>query len=374
MITFDHREKKTGRLLSLDVFRGMTIVGMILVNSPGNNTAYSWLEHSQWNGCTFADLVFPFFLFIVGVSLAYAFSKRLEFGGITPQLFVKIVQRTCIIFILGLILNGFPHYDLSTLRFFGVLQHIAACYFLAAILFLTTSLRVQAVIFVGLLIGYWLIMTWVPVPGYGVGNLTPDGNLAAYIDRSLLAGHLYHETYDPEGILSTIPALATTLLGNLTGGWLLSKYRPPIKVLGMVVAATAALALGWIWSFWFPINKNLWTSSFVLWTGGLALYLLALCYWIIEIVDWRRWCKPFEIFGINALAAYVLHIMLLKIQNRIPMTLLNGTTGNLRLYITEHLFAWTTLPNASLLYAVSYVLLWLLVLGTLYHFRIFIKV
>lgn len=374
MLSFDHREKTTGRLLSLDVFRGLTIVGMILVNSPGNNTAYAWLEHAHWNGCTFADLVFPFFLFIVGVSLVYAFSKRLEFGSVSTKLFYKILQRSCIIFALGLLLNGFPYYDLSTLRILGVLQHIALCYFFASLLFLMTSWRIQASIFVVILIGYWLIMTLVHVPSYGAGNLTPDGNLAAYVDRSVLLGHLYHPTYDPEGILSTFPALATTLLGNLTGVWLLTKNSKRSKALGMVLAGTIALALGWLWSFWFPINKNLWTSSFVLWTGGLALYLLAFCYWLIEIVNWRRWCKPFEIFGINALAAYILHIMLLKIQNRIPMQLADGSMSNMRLYITEHLFSWVPAQTASLLYACSYVLFWLLILGILYRFKIFIKV
>lgn len=365
---------KINRLLSLDVFRGFTIVGMILVNSPGNNTAYALLEHAAWNGCTLADLVFPFFLFIVGVSIAIAFS-RVKIDAQIPltDLLPRIVRRFLIIFVIGLLLNGFPHYDIATWRIYGVLQRIAFCYAIASILFLTTSTRTQVFVFIALLVGYWLAMILIPVPGFGASNLSPAGNLAAYIDRLVLNGHLYGKTYDPEGILSTFPAIATTLLGNLTGIWLLSKYKPMTKFWGMIFAGVIAAAIGWVWGWWFPINKNLWSSSFVLWTGGLGLCLYGLCYWLIEIKNWRRWSKPFEIFGINAIAAYVLHIMFLKLQNLIHISA-NGSTTNLRLYITDHLFGWASLQNASLLYAISYVLFWLLVLGILYRCKIFIKI
>jgi predicted acyltransferase len=366
--------RTTHRLLSLDIFRGMTIAGMILVNSPGNGSAYELLDHSVWDGCTPADLVFPFFVFIMGVSIAFSFSQCIQRDIPFHTLFVKIIKRTAIIFILGLVLNGFPHYDLSTIRILGVLQRIAICYFFAAILFLKTRARTQILITGGLLIAYWLIMTWIPVPGYGVDNLTKEGNLAAYIDRLLLGAHTYRPSYDPEGILSTLPAIATALLGNFTGLWLLSKRTPQKKLQGILIASLLGLMTGWLWEFWFPINKALWTSSFVLWTGGLALFLLAFCYWLAEIKHWQWPLKPFEVFGMNALAAYFLHILFLKIQNLIHLPNSDGTMGNLRLYLTSHLFSWTSLPNAALLYAISYTLLWLAIMWMLYRFKIFIKI
>ncbi len=364
--------EKINRLLSLDVFRGLTIVGMILVNSPGNNTAYAWLKHATWNGCTLADLVFPFFLFIVGVSIAISFSQS-KIRTPLNELIVKIIRRSLIIWLIGLLLNGFPHYDLATWRIYGVLQRIALCYLFASILFLTTRTRTQLFIFISLLIGYYLAMILIPVPGFGSANLSPNGNLAACIDRLLLNGHLYGKTYDPEGILSTLPAIATTLLGNLTGIWLLSKYTPMAKFWGMICAGIIAAIIGWIWGLWFPLNKNLWSSSFVLWTGGLGLILYALCYGLIEIRNLRRWSKPLEIFGINAIAAYVLHIMFLKLQNLIHISQ-QGSSVNLRIYITEHLFGWASLHNASLFYAISYVLFWLFILAILYRYKIFLKI
>lgn len=370
------QETNTARLLSLDVFRGITIACMILVNSPGNQTAYAWLHHSVWDGCTLADLVFPFFIFIVGVSLVFSLSKQLAHDVSLREIIFKVTKRTLIIFLIGLFLNAFPrHFDFETLRVFGVLQRIAICYFLASILFLTTRIRTQALITGGLLIIYWLIMTRIPVPGFGANNLTPAGNLAAYIDRLLFSTpHLYGKVFDPEGILSTLPALATALLGNLTGAWLLSKNNKIKKLIGMLIAGLTASALGWIWGYWFPINKALWTSAYVLWTGGLALLLLALCYWLLELKMWRSWSKPFAIFGTNAIAAYFLHIFFLKIQAMIHIPRMDGSPGNLRIYITEHLFGWTTLQTASLLYAVSYTLFWLLILSVLYRKKIFFKI
>jgi predicted acyltransferase len=382
-------ENVTSRLLSLDVFRGITIAAMILVNSPGNQTAYAFLEHAEWNGCTPTDLIFPFFLFIVGVSLVFSLTKRLERGDPDNDILLQVVKRSLIIFGLGLLLNGFPYYDLTTLRIPGVLQRIALCYLAAAIVFLKTrpspSLPLPQggegrgegntlSIIVVLLVGYWIAMTTIQVPGYGVGDLGMEGNLAAYIDRMFLAGHIYKPVYDPEGILSTLPAIATTLLGNLAGVWLLSRKSVDQKAGGLIIAGTAALAAGWLWGRVFPINKALWTSSYVLWTGGWALYLLAFLYWVIDVKDWKRWSKPFEIFGVNAIAAYLLHILFLKIQNRIPIPRLDGSPGNLRLYLSEHLFGWTSLENASLLYALGYTFLWLIVLGLLYRRKIFLKV
>jgi predicted acyltransferase len=362
------------RLLSLDVFRGITIAVMILVNSPGNRTAYPFLKHAIWDGCHFADLVFPSFLFIVGVSLVFSFSKLKGQVVSKGMLIEKIVKRSVIIFLIGLFLNIFPHFDLSSFRITGVLQRIAICYMAAATLFLTTRVRTQALIVGVLLIGYWLLLMWVPAPGFNAWDLSPQGNLAGYIDRSLLSGHMYKWVTDPEGLLSTLPAIATTLLGNLTGVWLRSGASKQVKLLGLIAAGIAALGLGWVWSFWFPINKALWTSSFVMWTAGFALCLLAVLYGVIEIKHRRAWSKPFEILGVNAIAAYFLHIFFLKVQQLIPLQLPDGSMGNLRLFITAHLFGWASLEMASLLYAVSYVLFWLLVLWMLYRRNIFIKI
>ncbi len=369
-------ENKTSRLLSLDVFRGMTIILMILVNSPGNQTAYPWLSHSTWNGCTLADLVFPFFVFILGVSLVFSLSKSLEIGIPHKKLLYKILTRTIIIFLIGLFLNAFPsHFDVSTIRVSGVLQRIAICYFFASLLFLFTRIQTQILLIVGLLIGYWVIMTMLPVPDYGTNNLSPEGNLAAYIDRLILSpAHLYGKTFDPEGLLSTLPAIATTLIGNLAGAWLLSLHNKQKKVQGTAIAGVIALIIGWVWGLSFPINKSLWTSSYVLWSGGLALLLLATLYWFIEIKNIRHWSKIFEIFGLNAIAAYFLHVFFLKVQAMIHIAQINGLPGNLRIYITEHLFGWTTLLNASLLYAISYVILWFLVLTILKRNKIYIKI
>lgn len=374
--TMTYQEKKFSRLLSLDAFRGMTIALMILVNSPGNQTEYKWLTHSVWNGCTLADLVFPFFVFIVGIASVLTLSKAREQGYSLNQLLPKIIKRTFLIFLIGLLLNAFPyHFDFATIRVFGVLQRIAICYLFASFLFLTTRLSTQAIVLGGLIVGYWLLILLWPVPGYGPNNLTQEGNLAAYIDRMLFSSnHLYGKFFDPEGFLSTIPAIATALLGNLTGAWLLSSYSREHKLAGMIITGVLGLIAGWLWGLEFPINKTLWTSSYVLWTGGFALCSLAFCYWLIEIKNLKKWSKPFEIFGANAMAAYILHVFLLKIQAMISLPRPDNSSGNLRLFITDHLFGWASGQNSSLLYAMSYTLFWLLVLTILYQKKIYIKI
>jgi predicted acyltransferase len=368
------RPLRVNRLLSLDVFRGLTIAGMILVNSPGNGTAYAQLEHAEWNGCTLTDLVFPFFLFIVGVSLVFSFTKRRERRESDARLLRRVFRRALIIFSLGLVLNGFPHAHLSTLRIPGVLQRIALCYFFASLLYLKTSIRTLAAIFAILLAGYWLLMTRAMAPGLGAGDLTREGNLAAFVDRALLSGHMYRPVYDPEGVLSTLPAIATVLLGVFSGRWLQSSFSGKDKALGLLAAGAAGVMGGRFWNASFPLNKALWTSSYVLFTGGLALILLAVCYWLIEVRGWRAWGRPFEILGVNAIAAYILHILFLKIQNLILMPQPDGAPGNLRFFITNHLFGWASPKDASLLYALSYTFLWLGVFTVLYRKQIFIKI
>lgn len=199
--------------------------------------------------------------------------------------------------------------------------------------------------------------------------------MAAYIDRFIFSSsHLYKADFDPEGALSTMPAIATALLGNLTGYWLRSPYVVQIKVLGLFFAGFILVMLGWIWGIWFPINKSLWTSSYVLWTGGWALLLLGACYELIEIKKLTKWSWAFKVFGVNALAVYVLHVFVLKLQAIIIIPKADGTSQNLRLFLTERLFGWATLPNASLLYALSGVLFWFLVMWALYRKKIFIRV
>ncbi len=348
------------RLISLDVFRGIIVALMILVNSPGNHTAYVWLEHSVWNGFTLADLVFPSFIFIVGVSLAISLSKAQEKHLSFQQLFPKILIRTVVLFSVGLFLNAFPHhFDFGTLRVFGVLQRIAICYFIAATLFLTTRISTQALIMLGLMIGYWLLMTRLS----GVYDLSPKGNYAAFIDRHLFSSaHLYGKVFDPEGLLSTLPAISTALLGNLTGAWLNSSHSQNKKVMHLTLAGFFAVVAGWLWGLWFPINKALWTSSYVLFAGGFSVLILALCYWLIEVKSLKKWSRPFEIFGLNAMLAYVLHVIFLKIQAAISIPGPTGKTSNLRVFITEHLFGWASLENASLFYAGCYTILWLLII------------
>ncbi len=341
------------RLKSLDVFRGITIAGMILVNSPGNDHAYAWLEHAEWNGLTPTDLVFPFFLFIVGISLVVSLEKRLAQGATRGELVTHILKRTLILFALGLFLNGFPKYDLATIRIPGVLQRIALAYMGGALLFLFLRARHLAVVLPTLLLGYWGLMR---------GDMSPEGNVAARIDQFLLSGHMYRPHYDPEGFLSTFPSIATVLMGILS----VCTFQKP-RIFGWAAASVVA---GLLWAQFFPLNKALWTSSYVLVTGGLAMALLGLCSWV---VDQKKIGRPFrwlEALGLNAIAAYVGHLLFLKIQNRIPL----GDSKNVRFWISDHLLGGLTPINASLVYALTYTAIWILIAWILYRKKIFIKI
>jgi len=301
-----------GRLVSLDVFRGATIAAMILVNNPGSSAAYGPLKHARWNGWTPTDLIFPFFLFIVGVSLVFSFASRLRRGDSRRALALHTLRRSATIFAVGLLLNGLPHFTLATWRIPGVLQRIAIAYLAAAVITLYSRTNARIAWIAALLVGYWALMRFVPVPGYGTPNvdiplLHPNANLAAYLDRKLMFGHLWEGTRDPEGVLSTLPAIATALLGVLTGEWLRSSQSPTRKAAAMLAAGVAGIGAGELWGVWFSINKNLWTSSYVLFTAGCALVCLAICYWATDVKLLRgRWTWPFIIFGTNAIAAYVI--------------------------------------------------------------------
>ncbi len=364
---------ETQRLVSLDVFRGITIAGMVLVNNPGSWEHIYWpLEHAAWHGWTPTDLVFPFFLFIVGVSITLALGKRLEFGGSNRDVYLKIIKRTLIIFAIGLFLNGIPYFNLAELRIPGVLQRIALCYFFASIIFLNTKIRTQIAILIGLLLGYWLLVKFVPAPGYAAGDLTKEGSLPSYVDRVVFGTHVWAQAkvYDPEGLLSTVPALATTLIGVLTGHWLRTEKTRYEKAAGMFVVGAICVAIGWAWNAFFPINKALWTSSYVLFTGGLGLQFLAFCYWLIDIKGYRRWAKPFEVFGLNAIALYVVADLI-----AVSLGLIKVGEGSLGGWIYDRVFAsWASPVNASLAFAICFVLVCLGLMWILYRRRIFLKV
>jgi predicted acyltransferase len=358
-----------GRLVSLDVFRGLTVAGMVVVNNPGTwRAVYPPLRHADWHGCTPTDLVFPFFLFIVGVAIPLALGRRLAEDAGRGPLVAKILQRSVLIFALGLVLHLVSSgFDLGTIRIPGVLQRIAVCYLAASLLFLVTGWRGQAAIAVLALLAYWGALTSIPVPGFGVGDLGKEGNLAAWIDRTVLGAHIWRigRVYDPEGILSTVPAVATTLIGVLAGTWIRSARSAAATLRGLVAAGAVCLAAGLAWGQVFPINKSLWTSSYTVYTAGAALLALGACYWLIEIRGWRWWTPPFVILGVNALAVYFLSTLL-----AIGLARLRVPAGGPPIQATLYglLFApWAPAAAASLAWALANALLWLAVMWPLFR-------
>ncbi|HVF23695.1 MAG TPA: hypothetical protein VM941_11480, partial [Pyrinomonadaceae bacterium] len=308
----------------------------------------------------------------VGVAITLSLGNRVETSGSKRDLYLKIVKRTLIIFALGLFLNAFPYFSLSELRIPGVLQRIAVCYFFASIIFLNTRARTQVLIAIALLLIYWFLLKFIPAPGFTAGDLTKEGSLPSFVDRVVFGKHVWAQAkvYDPEGLLSTIPAIVTTLIGVLTGHWLRTEKPRMEKVAGMFVAGAVLLAIGWGWNAFFPINKALWTSSYVLFTGGLALQFLAFCYWLIDIKGYSRWARPFEIFGLNAIALYVGAGLMATLFGVIQVR--GQSLGG---WIYENLFAsWASPVNASLAFAISFVLVWLFFMWLLYRRRIFIKI
>lgn len=362
------------RILSLDVFRGITIVLMILVNGQAALNPYPVLEHADWNGCTLADLVFPFFLFIVGLTSVVSLKKHIGLKT-KSALYSSIIERSVVLFLLGLFLNIFPYpIDFGSLRIYGILQRIAVCYLISTLIYLNTTIRTQLFIFLVLLFGYWILMTLIPVPGYGANQLTKEGNWVAYFDQLLFSvPHLYEKTYDPEGFLSTFTSIATTLSGVLTGSFLLSSFNQSKKLYLIVLIGFLFSLLGWLWGSSFPINKNLWTSSFVLWTSGLALLVFAFCYLMIDILNIKKWSWLFKIFGMNALFAFVFHVLLIKLQYALKITLSDGSRVALISFIKDYFFGEFSSPDAALLYSICFLFLNFLVVLTLYKRNIFIR-
>lgn len=362
------------RVVSLDVFRGLTMAGMVIVNNPGDWGAVYWpLLHAEWNGWTPTDLIFPFFLFIVGVSITLS-RKSASWGS--------IVRRSAIILGLGLFLAGFPRFDITRWRFPGVLQRIAICYLFAAAAFRITvgERRRQGTILaaaaLALCVLYWAVMTQVPNPAGVAGDLSPSGNWGAYVDRAVFGSHVWvsSKTWDPEGLLSTIPAIATTLLGIVAGLWLGSAASAERKAGALLAGGAAAIVIGYAWHPFFPINKNLWTSSYVFFTAGAASVLLAACYWLIDVRGMRGWTKPLVILGTNAITLFVASGLLVKTLALFSVEAA-GTSVSLPRYIYAHAFLPLASPkNASLLYAVANLAILFVLLAWMHRRRLFLRV
>lgn len=372
--------KVSSRLLSVDVYRGLSVAGMLLVDYQGDESASYWgLHHPKWNGWSTADLVFPSFLFLTGVSIVLAYSARLQRGETRAQIARHAATRTILLVALAIFLNGVPDFNLATWRIEGVVQRIAICYLIAGLLFLWTGSRGLIVTAGACLVGYWALLCFAPVPGIGVPGrdvpfLAPDRNLVDWLDRAVFPGRLWNGTHDPEGILSTIPAVATALMGVLTGQWLRSNRGQQMKAQAMLMGGILAVVLGLVWSRWFPINKNLWTSSFVLLTGGIALIALAMLYWIVEVRQRRGpWTTPFVVFGSNAIIAYCLDETLWALFARPYAHAADGSIISWQQHFNGSLEKVLSPANASLVFAMGAVLLcWLLML-ILYRKRIFVK-
>ncbi len=371
------RKEKT-RLVSLDFFRGLTVAGMILVNNPGDwGHIYAPLEHSVWNGCTPTDLVFPFFLFIVGVSIVYAMAGKKTDPAAHSRLIAKAFRRSLTIFGLALLLNLIPKFDFAHLRILGVLSRIAIVFFICTVIFVKTERKTQVGIFWAVLAAYYFIMNFFPVPGAGPANLEPATNLAAWVDRAILgANHMWSgsKDFDPEGILSTLPAIGTCLLGIFTGTWLQRPDRNAENKVAWLFSVAGLLVLGGlVWNAFFPMNKALWTSSFVLFTGGLAMAVLTLCYWLIDVNNRKKYTEPFIAYGSNAIVIYVVSGYLPELIGAVPVSD-NGGKSNAWAFVYHHLFtSWLSPLNASVASALAYVAILSIPMVILYRKKIFIR-
>lgn len=371
-----------GRLRSLDVLRGATIAGMILVNNPGDwGKTFAPFLHAEWHGWTPTDLIFPFFLFVLGVAIPLAFASRLErSGGDLRPLYLQILRRTLILFGLGLFLAWFPFYDVNwaMARIPGVLQRIAVVYLFASLAYLNLGIKGRAWLSAVILLGYWLVMKLIPVPGIELGSIGPDGNPAAWLDHAVLGAHVWRNAPgpgDPEGILSSFPAVVTALAGVFTGEWLRSQRDRTEKLVGLFVWGTIISAAGYFFGYLFPINKNLWTSSYVVLTAGLALLSLAVIYYFVDIQGKDRWAGPFYVFGTNAITVFVLSGLVAKLMYKIRWTGADGATVTVKGWLYSHFFA-SWLPDywVSLAWAVATIVFWWAAMRVLYQRRIFIKI
>ena len=374
----------SSRLMCLDIYRGLMVAGMILVDNPGSDENAYWpMIHTKWNGWTAADFIFPSFLFLVGISMVYSYAARRERGDTKRQIFAHAIKRSLILIAIGLLVNASPilGLDLHTWRFEGVTQRIGICYFFSSILELWVGRREQWIALVACLVGYWALLRFVPVPGAGVPGrdipfMDQVQNLPAWLDRKLFMGHLYDGNRDPEGIIHTIPAIGTTLIGVLTGHWLKTRTDSRKLIARMVMFGILGIIIGGIWNRWFPINKNLWTSSFVLFSGGLALLFLSLLYWMVEVKRWRgAWTMPILVFGMNAIAGFVADSLIYGPGYTFTAKGPNGATMNWHEAAQSWLeTAGLGTANASLVYSlVAMVICWIL-LWFLWRKKTFLKI
>jgi predicted acyltransferase len=383
MTDTDTTERSSERLLSVDAFRGMTMVAMILVNNPGDRATTYWpLEHAEWHGWTPTDLVFPFFLFIVGVAIVLALKRRVDDGAPRGPLLTKVVKRSLILFGLGLFLTGYPFglfgprsfgELLATWRIPGVLQRIAVCYMVASLAVLYCRPRTLKVLTVIALVGYWALMTLVPVPGLGAPDIdSKGGHLAGWLDRTVFGDHVwqYAKVYDPEGILSTIPAIATALFGVFAGLVLVGRMEPADRLVRLFTSGTLLVVCGSVWGWFFPINKPIWTSSYAVFTAGLAFCGLALCYRYFDIRGHHTAGRLFAIYGMNAIAVFVGSGVLARTLAYVCV----GDASLQRLAYTSLFVSWLPPYVASLAYAITWVVGWFLVLAWMYRRGIFIKI
>jgi predicted acyltransferase len=379
------------RLTSLDVFRGMTMATMILVNMaslPDDGKKYLWLDHAAWHGWTIADLVFPFFLYIIGVSMAFSLAKYTnQTAPITKQVYWQIARRSLILFGLGLLLNNLVwNYNLTAptlfakldhLRIMGVLQRIGIGFFCASIAVLLLPPRKIWILSISILVGYWLILAFIPALDNGDGIFSKAGNFGAYIDRLIITpAHLHKGSEyksDPEGLFGTLPAISSILFGYLTGAWLKVQSVTSRTSTNLLMFGLAAVVIGLLWNGIFPINKKLWTSSFVLFTTGAGLISLAACYELVDVRKYKQWFKPFEILGLNAIFIYVTSIVFIKLimVNQIGS---GKEAKSIYEWLNNSLFAWAGDLNSGVLFAIATVLLWLGVAYLMYRRRWFLKI
>jgi predicted acyltransferase len=365
------------RIISLDIFRGLTIMAMIIVNTPGSwSYIYPVLAHSHWNGCTPTDLVFPFFIFAMGFAAVISITSRLRKGVSRKKLVLQLFRRSAIIFCLGIIINTFPFNDLSNIRIPGVLQRIAIVNLVLGLMLIYFEIKTFWYASIALLLGYWGLMTLVPVPDFGPANLDPTTNLSAWLDRLILGNHVWNYTklYDPEGILSTLPALVSGFIGVISGHAFLKSKSESEKLINLVVIGNILIFSGMVWGMIFPINKQLWTSSYVIYTSGLAMVVLGICYWLADIKRIRQFAPPFLAFGTNPIIAYfgsqigasLLGILLISYEgNKIPLYDW--------LFIQYQLLGLSPV-NASLFGAILFTSFWLLVVGIMYRWKIIVKI
>jgi predicted acyltransferase len=362
------------RLLSLDVFRGFTLLGMVLVNShPGK--IYPGLGHARWYGWGFADLIFPFFVFIVGVAIPFSFANRMARGATPRSMFPQIVRRCVLLFVIGVFLNLFPKFEWSTWRVMNVLQRIAICYFMATLLYvyLRWTAKSMAWLSAAILVLYFVLLKFVPVPGYGAGVLEPVGNWGNYIDRLIMDGHMQHKMYEGKSLLGSFPALVTMLMGLLAGLHLRSAKSAHEKIADLYLYGSVCLAAGTLWSFWIPISQGLWSSSLVLFMGGIALLFLATCYYLVDVKKSAWWTAPFVVFGVNSIAVWVLSQMGMKTMVAIEMDY-HGKALNLWKVCGEIFSGWLGPMNGPLAFAIVFDLFWLGVMWILYRRRIYIRI